>query len=562
MRRLRLGAALTVLLFALIARDAHATFVIVNMDGAGEGFNDPTPVAPVGGNPGTTVGQQRLNVFTKAGQIWDAILGSPITIRVQASFDPLFCTATSAVLGSAGPNTVESDFAGAPFAATWFVTAEANKLTNSDLEPGQDDIVAQFNSMIGSAGCLTSRSWYYGFDDNEGASGIDLLPVLLHEFGHGLGFLTLTDESTGDYFANQPTIFDRFLLDNTTGKHWIDMTPTERVASAINTTHLVWDGPAVTFGAPHILGKRAHVVTTGAITGTFTAGQGVFSPPISAGGVTGDIVAVLDGVGTTTDGCQTPFTNAGAVSGHIALMDASASCSFAQQALNAQNAGAIAAVIVNNASGPEPPLRGSAPIVAIPVASLSQTDGNAIRAALGSGAVHATVGLDPVLLAGADNSGRVQMYAPNPDQPGSSVSHWDVAAFPNLLMEPAINPDLTQNVDLTFQAFYDIGWFPQLTSVGTAGDADLAFSHAPNPSREGGLLRFQLPQMRRVDLTIFDVAGRRIARLANSTMSAGAHAVSWDRRDDAGRRVGAGIYLARLRSGSVERTTHIVLLDD
>jgi hypothetical protein len=33
-----------------------ATIVIVNNDGAGEGFNDPTPVAPVGGNPGVTLG--------------------------------------------------------------------------------------------------------------------------------------------------------------------------------------------------------------------------------------------------------------------------------------------------------------------------------------------------------------------------------------------------------------------------------------------------------------------------------------------------------------------------
>ncbi len=241
---------------------ARAGFVIVNTDGAGEGFNDPTPAAPVGGNPGTTVGQQRLNVFVKAGQIWDAILGSPITIVVQASFDPLPCSPSSGVLGSAGPNAVETDFAGAPFAGTWFVSAEANRIANVDLEPGVDDIVAQFQSDVGTAGCLTTRSWYYGFDGNEGANGIDLLPVLLHEFAHGLGFLTLTDESTGDYFNGEPSIFDRFLFDNTTNKHWIEMTPAERVTSGINTTHLVWDGPAVTFRAPSMLGNRAHVAET------------------------------------------------------------------------------------------------------------------------------------------------------------------------------------------------------------------------------------------------------------------------------------------------------------
>ena len=55
------------------------------------------------------MGQQRLNVFVKAGQIWDALLQSTITIRVQASFDPLPCAPTSGVLGGAGPNVVDAD---------------------------------------------------------------------------------------------------------------------------------------------------------------------------------------------------------------------------------------------------------------------------------------------------------------------------------------------------------------------------------------------------------------------------------------------------------------------
>jgi predicted lysophospholipase L1 biosynthesis ABC-type transport system permease subunit len=45
---------------------------------------------------------------------------------------------------------------------------------------------------------------------------------------------------------------------------------------------------------------------------------------------------------------------------------------------------------------------------------------------------------------------------------GSSVSHWDTIAFPNQLMEPAINGDLTHSVvppnDLTFKLLRDLGW--------------------------------------------------------------------------------------------------------
>ena len=46
-----------------------ATIQIVNLDGAGEGFNDGTAVAPIGGNPGTTRGAQRLNVFNQAAAV-------------------------------------------------------------------------------------------------------------------------------------------------------------------------------------------------------------------------------------------------------------------------------------------------------------------------------------------------------------------------------------------------------------------------------------------------------------------------------------------------------------
>ncbi len=558
---MRIGALLLVCACLAAPRAAHATFVIVNLDAAGEGFNDPTPVAPVGGNPGTTVGQQRLNLFVKAGQIWDAILVSPITIRVQASFDPLPCGVTSGVLGGAGANVIDSDFSGANVPATWYVGAQANRLANTDLDPLEDDIVAQFNSIVGTPSCLTTRSWYYGYDGNEGANGIDLLPVLLHEFGHGLGFLTTTDETNGQFFAGQPGIFDHFLMDNETNTHWVDMTPAERTTSSINTNHLIWDGPAVTTWASRVLGKRARVLTSGALTADYTSGQGVFYPALTTTGTAGTVVLVADGVGTTTDGCNTPFTNAAAVAGKIALMDRSATCTMPQQALNAQLNGAIGAILINNVAGPEPPLRGAAPTVSIPTAALSQADGNALRAALGSGTVTATISLDATKTAGVDIAGRAFMYAPNPDQPGSSVSHWDVSAYPNLLMEPAINPDLSQSLDLTFYNFYDIGWFPQL--VGVPGDARsaLSFTQAPNPTRDGGTLRFRLPAEQRVELSLFDLAGRRIARLVNGTLPGGEHHVAWPRTDDRGHRVAAGIYRARLQTGATERTLSLVLVD-
>ncbi|MDQ2989428.1 MAG: peptidase, partial [Pseudomonadota bacterium] len=76
---------------------AAATIVFINRNDAGVGFNDPAVVAPVGGNAGTTLGQQRLIAFQHAADIWGATLTSSVTIRVGASFEPLSCTADSAV---------------------------------------------------------------------------------------------------------------------------------------------------------------------------------------------------------------------------------------------------------------------------------------------------------------------------------------------------------------------------------------------------------------------------------------------------------------------------------
>ena len=99
--KLLLGLALSAALAAPSASFAAANIYIVNDDGPNEGFNDPTPVAPVGGNPGTTLGQQRLNAFQFAADIWGSILDSDADIYILSSFDPLPCTATGATLGAA-----------------------------------------------------------------------------------------------------------------------------------------------------------------------------------------------------------------------------------------------------------------------------------------------------------------------------------------------------------------------------------------------------------------------------------------------------------------------------
>lgn len=463
------GAALAALGFSTPSFGA-ATIAILNANAPNVGFNDPTPAAPVGGNPGTTLGQQRLNAFQFAANLWGATITSNVTIIIQAGFSALTCNDATAVLGSAGSITASRDFAGAPLPNTLFGAALANKLAGTDLSTTTNDISANFNINLGQPGCLTGTPFYLGLDNNHGTQ-IDLVAVLLHEFGHGLGFQTFTSGLTGVQFAGSPSIYDYFLLDTTLGLTWNQMTNAQRVQSAINTRRLVWTGANVSGNVPTVLAAGTpgmKVLAPANLVGSYSIGGATFGPPLTVTGLTGEVMNVIDQANGTGLAC-TPFNaaNALAVNGKIALVDRGV-CGFTVKAANAQAAGAVAVILANNVtSSPPPGLGGVDPTIAIPTVSITLADATALKSILvkrsrTKSGLFVTLGVDTSVRAGTDPAGRVLMYTPNPFESGSSVSHWDTIASPNQLMEPSINGDLTHSVippqDLTFQLLRDIGW--------------------------------------------------------------------------------------------------------
>ena len=291
-----------------------ATLNIINNDGAGEGFNDPAAFTPEGGNSGTTLGQARLNLFNQAAQIWGAFLDTTVPIDINAQFNPLSpCSTSGGVLGSAGTTQIYRDFTGAEFPATWYSVALANKRSGADQYTGAE-INATFNSSV-DTGCLgTGTRFYYGLDNSTPSGRINLLIVLLHEMGHGLGFQSFASGTTGALNGGFSDVYTRQMFDRTTNKYWAEMTNAERQASALNSGNVLWDGANVKI-----------------------------------------------------------------------------------------------------ASG--------------------------------------------FLASGRDAAGRVQLYTPTTFQSGSSVSHFDTANAPNLLMEPAINIGIPLTLDLTRQQMRDIGWY-------------------------------------------------------------------------------------------------------
>jgi hypothetical protein len=477
-KRLALSLALAAgaLVGAVGQAQAAATIVINNINAAGVGFNDTTPATPVGGNTGTTLGEQRLIAFTYAANLWGATLTSSLPIIINAQFSALTCTATTAVLGSAGATNIFANFPGAPKPNTWYSYALANKLSGVyQGTANAPQINANFNVNLGQPNCLTGTFFYLGLDGNHGTN-TDFVTVLLHEMAHGLGFQTFTNGTTGAFNGGTfPSIWDHYLFGVTAGKLWKDMTAAERVASAISLDKLVWTGPLVTAAVPNVLRFGLSTATfsgpaAGTAAGTVRIGEAGFGAPIGATPVVGEVMPVVDQTAGAGNGCE-PFnaTNARVVNGKVALI-ARGTCGFVVKVKNAQNAGAVAVLISDNAaetavvpSG----LGGADPTITIPAVRIFLSDGNKLREVLksrsrtGSG-VFVSLGLGIAQYAGADPLGRAQMYVPNPFQSGSSVSHFDTTATRNQLMEPAINGDLTQSVippqDMTFILLQDIGW--------------------------------------------------------------------------------------------------------
>ncbi len=456
-RTIPLRAALLAALACALPATA-ADLVLVSGDaGTGLGLDDPTPKAPEGLNPGTTLGAQRTIAYQFAMDLWGSVLQSDVTIYVGASFQPLACTPTSATLGSAGTTFVFSDFAPGVVPNTWYSSALADSLAGTDLNPGFIDINSRFNGDIGvNPNCLTGQDWYYGLDGNTPAGKINFLNVVMHEIGHGLGFQGFTN-SAGGFLSGRQDIYSTFAYDNTLAMTFPQLTAAQRATALRNTGHLVWTGGNVNGQAALVLDNRSvlKVTAPAVIAGSYDVGFANFGPVPTAANFAGTVVAALDGGGvSTTDACE-PISNAAAVAGNIALVDRG-NCNFVVKAANVQAAGATGMLVANNVAG-QPAMGGSDPAITIPSLGVSQDDGALIRANL-----PATVGfgVDASLLQGADNSGRVRLYAPNPYESGSSFSHYDTALVPNALMEPAITSTLRGevNLDLTPALFQDIGW--------------------------------------------------------------------------------------------------------
>ena len=149
------------------------------------------------------------SVFEQAATTWANYLKSDVPIRIYVKWRPL----ATGILGSAGAYSSVRNFVGANKLNTWYPIALAEKMAHTNLNGTDSDIIATFNSDF--------PDWFIGTNGVPTSNQIDLYSVVLHEMGHGLGFIgqiqaDVTSNSTSLATATYgyPGIFDQFIFDS------------------------------------------------------------------------------------------------------------------------------------------------------------------------------------------------------------------------------------------------------------------------------------------------------------------------------------------------------------
>ena len=163
--------------------------------------------------------------------VWSENFASTVPVTVNVSWGR---ASSYGILAAASAKSNFANFPNAPDKTLYYAAALANALARNDLDPNNPELEITISS---------DAPWYYGVDGKCPPKSFDLVSVILHEMGHGLGFISGSyyDEYSGYGRVDLPTPFDAYaqLPD---GRRLADMpSPSIETGKAL-TSPLYWSG--------------------------------------------------------------------------------------------------------------------------------------------------------------------------------------------------------------------------------------------------------------------------------------------------------------------------------
>jgi len=163
--------------------------------------------------------------------VWSENFSSTVPVNVNVSWGR---ASSYGILAAASAKNNFANFPNAPDKTLYYAAALANALAGKDIDPTAPELEITITS---------DAPWYYGTDGKCPPKSYDLESVILHEMGHGLGFISgnYYDQYSGYGRIDQPTPFDAYaqLPD---GRRLADMpSPSIETGKAL-TSPLYWSG--------------------------------------------------------------------------------------------------------------------------------------------------------------------------------------------------------------------------------------------------------------------------------------------------------------------------------
>ncbi|MEN9325302.1 MAG: hypothetical protein RL414_1056 [Actinomycetota bacterium] len=181
----------------------------------------------------TGITEAQKPAIEAALQAWGSSFTSTVPIHVDASSTR---QGYGGILASATPAKFFGGFKGAPDPDLWYPSAMANALAGKDLDPNNPEIIIHINSTM-------AAQFYLGTSGDCPTNLYDLESIILHEVGHGLGFLS--NDTFDGFFGygsiDQPTPYDAY-AQVADGRRLMDLpSPSLELGKAL-TDALVWSG--------------------------------------------------------------------------------------------------------------------------------------------------------------------------------------------------------------------------------------------------------------------------------------------------------------------------------